>query len=42
MPDLFRGLFDTEMTQVISVQNFLICLGSALAIGLLLALCYAW
>lgn len=32
MPDLFRGLFDTEMTQVISVQNFLICLGSALAI----------
>lgn len=42
MPDLFRGLFDTEMTQMISVQNFLICLGSALAIGLLLALCYAW
>ena len=42
MPDLFRGLFDTEMTQVISVQNFLICLSSALAIGLLLALCYAW
>lgn len=42
MPDLFRGLFDTELTQVISVPDFLLCLGSSLVIGLLLAGCYAW
>ena len=43
MPEaLFRGLFDTEMTQVISVGNFLVCVGSALLIGLILAGCYLY
>lgn len=40
--DLFRGLFDTEMTSVISVTNFLICIVSALLIGLILAGCYIY
>ena len=35
---MFRGLFDTDMTAVISVGNFLLCVGVSLVIGLLLAL----
>ena len=43
MPDqLFRGLFDTEMTTVISVPDFLLCVGSALVIGLLISACYRY
>lgn len=39
MPDsLLHGLFDTDMTRIISIQNFLLCIGCALVIGLLLAL----
>lgn len=34
---LFRGLFDTDMTSIISVADFLICIACALAIGLILA-----
>jgi len=34
---LFRGLFDTDMTSVISVSDFLLCIGCALLIGLILA-----
>ena len=38
MPDsLLHGLFDTDMTRIISIQNFLLCIGCALVIGLLLA-----
>lgn len=41
MPDtIFRGIFDTDMTTVISVSDFLLCLGCALAIGLILAGAY--
>ena len=32
---IFRGLFDTDLTSVISVTDFLLCLGCALALGLL-------
>jgi hypothetical protein len=43
MPDsLFRGIFDTDMTHVISVSNFLLCVGCALVIGLLLAVMYMY
>ena len=43
MPEnLFRGLFDTDMTQVIGVSEFLLCIGSALLIGLILAACYTY
>ena len=34
---LFRGIFDTDMTNVIGVTDFLICVGSALLIGMILA-----
>lgn len=38
MPDsIFRGLFDTDMTTIISVSDFLLCVGCALLIGLFLA-----
>lgn len=35
---LFRGVFDSGVTRVVTPQNFLLCLGGALAAGLLLAL----
>lgn len=38
----FRGLFDTDMTQVILVSDFLLCVLCALGIGLLLALMYMY
>ena len=42
LDSLFRGMFDTDMTQVISVQNFLLCLICSLGIGLLLAFMYMY
>lgn len=38
--DIFKGLFDTEFTAVISVTDFLWCLGASLVIGLVMALAY--
>lgn len=40
--NFFRGLFDTDMTSVIAPLDFLICVGSALVIGLILALLYMY
>lgn len=40
--NLFHGLFDTEMTTVIPVADFLLCVASALIAGLLLAACYMY
>ena len=37
LEQLFKGLFDTELTAVISVADFLLCLGFSLLLGLLLA-----
>lgn len=37
---LFGGLFDTAATQVLSLQDFLLCVGTALLSGLILALLY--
>ncbi|MBQ8559858.1 MAG: DUF4956 domain-containing protein [Tyzzerella sp.] len=37
MNTLFRGLFDTDMTSVITVSDFLLCVGCALLIGVILA-----
>lgn len=43
MPDMiFRGIFDTDMTKVIALPDFLICVGSALLIGIILAGSYMW
>ena len=39
---IFRGIFDTDMTRVIALPDFLICVGSALIIGMILAGCYMW
>jgi len=35
----FRGLFDTDMTAVTDVSDFLLCVGCSLLIGLALAFC---
>ena len=40
--NLFQGLFDTTMTNVIEPSDFLLCVGSALVIGLILAAFYMY
>ncbi len=42
LDNFFRGLFDTDMASVISLPVFLICVGTALALGLVLALGYMY
>lgn len=43
MPEsLFRGIFDTETTALISPGAFLLCIGCALLIGLIIAAGYAF
>lgn len=42
LAEIFRGIFDTDMTSTITVYEFLICVGSALVIGLILAGCYMY
>ena len=37
LDSMFRGLFDADMTQVIPVGDFLLCIGVALLAGLILA-----
>ncbi len=39
---LFRGVFDAEMISVISVGDFLLCIGVSLVVGLILALGYMY
>ena len=40
LDSLFRGLFDSDITVVIRVTDFLLCLGCALLLGLALAFAY--
>ena len=40
--NLFKGLFDTDLTAVISVTDFLLCLGASLVIGILMAFAYMY
>ena len=40
MEGIFKGLFDTDLTQVIEVKDFLICMGISLVLGMMLALTY--
>lgn len=42
LDSFFKGLFDTDMTSVISVSDFLLCIGCSLLIGLILAFCYTF
>lgn len=40
--NLFKGLFDTTNTTVISVTDFLLCLGFSLMLGLIMAFAYMY
>ncbi len=40
--NIFQGLFDTPVTSVIEVNDFLICIGAALLLGALLAFAFAF
>lgn len=42
LDDMFHGMFDTDMTSVISVSDFLLCVGSALLLGLILAFAHMY
>lgn len=42
MQEIFKGLFDTDMTSVISITDFLLCIGAALIMGLITALSYMY
>ena len=42
LENLFKGLFDTDLTTVISVTDFLLCLGCSLALGLVMAFAYMY
>lgn len=41
MPEFFKGLFDTSTSVTISISDFLLCVGVALALGVFLAVIYA-
>lgn len=40
--NIFKGIFDSEFAVVISVTDFLICIGAALVLGVLLAIAFAF
>ena len=42
LENLFRGLFDTVLVAVISVTDFLLCLGCSLVLGLVMAFAYMY
>lgn len=42
MENLFKGLFDSDITVVISVADFLLCIGFSLILGLILTLSYMY
>ena len=39
---MFKGLFDSDITVVISVTDFLLCLGASLVIGIFMAFAYMY
>ena len=42
LKNLFKGLFDTDLTTVISVTDFLLCLATSLIIGLVMVFAYMY
>lgn len=42
LENLFKGLFDTDLTRVISAGDFLLCLGFSLLLGLIMAFSYMY
>lgn len=39
---MFLGIFDTDMTKTISVEDFVLCIGASLLIGVLLVMAYRY
>ena len=39
---LFQGIFDSSSTSVISISNFLLCIGLSLVLGIIMALSYTF
>lgn len=37
---MFLGLFDTDMTKTIAIEDFILCIGCSLVIGVILAMAY--
>ena len=42
LENLFKGLFDTDLVAVISVTDFLLCLGCSLVLGLVMTFAYMY
>lgn len=42
LENMFKGLFDTELTSVISVKDFLICIVCSILLGLAISLTYMY
>ncbi len=42
MENFFKGIFDSDLAQVIGVTDFLLCMGTALALGLVMAFAYMY
>ena len=42
LENLFKGLFDSDLVSVISVTDFLLCLGGSLVLGLVMAFAYMY
>ena len=42
LTELFKGIFDTDATEVISVSDFLLCIVTSLILGLVIALAYTF
>lgn len=42
LDSFFKGLFDSDFSVVISVSDFLLCIGCSLILGLIMALCYMY
>lgn len=39
---IFKGIFDTDLTAVISITDFLLCVGFSLVLGIVMALAYMY
>lgn len=42
LENMFKGVFDSDVTAIISVTDFILCLGVSLVLGLVLALAYMY
>ncbi len=42
LENIFKGLFDSDYTSVISLSDFLLCIGVALVLGIVMALSYMY